>query len=129
MMDYVSTFNLNQNTGSYAFLDTNLVSVFRQQSGQDITKPLNVVLNSMTAANRQIHIPCLKNAFLAGEVDFRKTARSQVQNYFLIAASVVLMTSIALKCQSTRSYTRMFFDVGYSSLGSLLGSGRSWLVF
>ena len=62
-MDYVNTFNLNQNTGSYAFLDNNLVSVFRQQSGQDITIPLNVVLNSMTAANRQRHLACLNNAF------------------------------------------------------------------
>ena len=62
--------NLNQNTGSYAFLDTNLVSVFRQPSGQDVTKPLNAVLNSMTAANRQCHLACLNNAFLAGKADF-----------------------------------------------------------
>jgi chitin synthase len=83
--------------------------VFRQQSGQDITKPLNVVLNSMTAANRQLNLACLNNAFLAGEVDFRKTARCQVQNYFLIAASVVLMTSMVLKCESTHSYIGTFF--------------------
>ena len=92
-MDYVNTFNLNQNTGSYAFLDTNLVSVFTQQSGQDITKPLIVVLNSMTAANRQLHLACLNNAFWL-EMDFRKTARCQIQNYFLIAALVVLMASM-----------------------------------
>ena len=104
----MNTLTINQNTGSYAFLDNGLVSVFRQQSGQDITKPLNVVLNSMTAANRQLHMACLNNAFLAGEVDFRKSARCQVQNYFLIAASVVLMTSMVLKCESTPTLERSF---------------------
>ena len=115
----MNTLTINQNTGSYAFLDNGLVSVFRQQSGQNITKPLNVVLNSMTAANRQLHMACLNNAFLAGEVDFRKSARCQVQNYFMIAASVVLMMALVLNCESTHSYTRMIFDVDYSSLGCL----------
>lgn len=87
------------NTPSYSFLESDLVAVFKQQSGQDITQPMGQVLASMDASTRQAHLTCLENVFLAGEPDFRKTPRCQVQNYLLIMASAVLMASIAVKCK------------------------------
>jgi chitin synthase len=83
-----------------AFLDGDFVSVFRQRSGQDITQPLNSVLNSMNSTYRQEHLACIENVFLAGQTDFRKTSRCQVQNYMLIVISGILMASIALKCEA-----------------------------
>jgi chitin synthase len=70
------------------FLDSNLSDVFRQQAGQDVTPQLNMQL--------WIHRR-LKNVFYVGELDFRKTARCQVQNIMLIIFSAILMASMGLK--------------------------------
>jgi chitin synthase len=66
------------------FLDSNLPDVFRQQAGQDVTPQ-----------TRNEHINCLKNVFYVGELDFKKTARCQVQNILLIIFSAILMASMA----------------------------------
>jgi chitin synthase len=99
LTDYVYTLGLNQNSATFTFLDSDFLSVFRQRSGQDITQPLDSVLNSMNSTFRDEHKACLDNMFLAGQTDFRKTPRCQVQNYMLIVISGVLMASIALKCK------------------------------
>lgn len=99
LTDYVYTLGLNQNSATLAFLDSDFLSVFRQRSGQDITQPLNSVLNSMNSTYRQEHLACIENVFLAGQTDFRKTPRCQVQNYMLIVISGILMASIAMKCK------------------------------
>lgn len=98
LTDYVYTLGLNQNSGTFTFLDSDFLSVFRQRSGQDITQPLNSILNSMNSTYRAEHLACIENVFLAGRTDFRKTPRCQVQNYMLIVISGILMASIALKC-------------------------------
>ncbi|KAF7289054.1 Glycosyltransferase family 2 protein [Mycena chlorophos] len=97
LTDYLYTIQQNTNNAAYEFLDSDLVSVFKEQSGQDITKPLNVVLDAMDPDKRGLNMECLNNAFYVGNWDFRKSARCQVQNYFLIAASGVLMASLGLK--------------------------------
>ena len=101
LTDYVNSLSLTQNSPTFEFLDSDLVAVFKQRSGQDITTPLNAVLNSMNSTYRAQHMACLNNAFLAGSVDFRKTPRCQVQNWLLIFFSALLMASIALKCLSS----------------------------
>ncbi|KAG1871344.1 glycosyltransferase family 2 protein [Suillus subalutaceus] len=98
LTDYVYTMNtINLNVASYSFLDTNLVAVFEEQAGQDITDALNAVLGAMSAENRTANMDCLSNAFYYGETDFRYTARCQVQNYLLLAFSSIIMSSMALK--------------------------------
>ncbi|KAJ7065405.1 glycosyltransferase family 2 protein [Mycena amicta] len=97
LTDYLNTIARNINNDAYAFLDDNLVSVFKQQSGQDITKPLNVLLDAMDPDQRGLNLQCLNNVFYVGDIDFRKTARCQVQNYFLIVASGIMMASVGLK--------------------------------
>jgi chitin synthase len=76
------------------------VAIFKQRSGQDVTTPLNAVLDTMNSTYKAQHMACLNNVFVAGSVDFRKTARCQVQNWLLIFFSALLMASIALKCLS-----------------------------
>jgi chitin synthase len=98
LTDYVHTLGLNQNSATFAFLDNDFLSVFRQRSGQDITQPLDSVLNSMNSTYRAAHMACIENVFLSGQTDFRTTPRCQVQNYMLIVISGILMASIALKC-------------------------------
>jgi chitin synthase len=74
------------------------VDVFKQQSGEDITKNLDKVLNGLDAETRAQNLQCLSNAFFVGEKDFRKSARCSVQNYLLIAASAVIVASMVVKC-------------------------------
>ena len=93
------TLGLNNNNQDFAWLNSDFAAVFQQQSGQDITKPLDAVLAKMDAQTKAQHLNCLENVFLAGEVDFRKTARCQVQNYLLIIISGILMASILMKCE------------------------------
>ncbi|PPQ74695.1 hypothetical protein CVT26_007605 [Gymnopilus dilepis] len=97
LTDYVYTLGLNNNNQDFAWLNSDFAAVFQQQSGQDITKPLDAVLSKMDAQTKAQHLNCLENVFLAGEVDFRKTARCQVQNYLLIIISGILMASILMK--------------------------------
>ncbi|KAJ7766830.1 glycosyltransferase family 2 protein [Mycena metata] len=97
LTDYVNTISTNLNNDKYAFLNDDLVSVFKQQSGQDITKPLNVVLDKMDAATRGLNMECLNNVFHIGDHDFRKSVRCSIQNYLLIIASAIMMGSMGLK--------------------------------
>jgi chitin synthase len=98
LTDYLNTITMNPTNDAYKFLDNDIVSVFKQQSGQDITKPLNAVLDGMATDQRGLNLECLNNVFYAGDRDFRKDARCTVQNYFLIVASGIMMASIGLKC-------------------------------
>jgi chitin synthase len=109
LTDYFFTINANQgNTGAYTFLDSSISDIFQQQAGQDITKPLNTALAKLNATTAEQNIQCLKNKFFIGEKDFRKDARCQVQNYFLLVASSILVASVVVKCE----YSRLRLMVG-----------------
>ncbi|KAH9965963.1 glycosyltransferase family 2 protein [Russula dissimulans] len=98
LTDYFYTISANQgNTGPYTFLNSAITDIFQQQPGQDITKPLNAAVSNLDATTAQENIQCLKNMFFIGEKDFRKEARCQVQNYLLLVASSILVTSVAVK--------------------------------
>ncbi|KIK94572.1 glycosyltransferase family 2 protein [Paxillus rubicundulus Ve08.2h10] len=98
LTDYVYTMTTTElDVAKYNFLDSDLVSAFQQQPGEDITGPLNTVLAKMDETNRTTNMDCLKNAFYWGETDFRYTARCQVQNYMLLAFSSIIMASMGLK--------------------------------
>jgi chitin synthase len=62
------------------------------------------ILDGMSAENATAHLKCLDTAFYVGETDFRKTARCLVQNYLLLAFSIILITTIAAKCELVDSW-------------------------
>ncbi|KAF8627926.1 hypothetical protein AX17_006081 [Amanita inopinata Kibby_2008] len=98
LTDYVWTQNLSPaNTATYSFLDSELVDMFKQRSGQDITKLMQQRLNAMDRLTRARQFNCLNNYFKVGLTDFRKTPRCQVQQYMLIIFSAILVASMALK--------------------------------
>lgn len=99
LTDYFYTIDQNSATTSYEFLDSSITDVFQQQPGKDITKTLNSVMESMDATTVAQNLACLNNKFYIGEVDFRKSARCQVQNYILLAASIILCASMVVKCE------------------------------
>jgi chitin synthase len=96
---------LQQGTASkYDFLDQDLVSVFKEQPGQDITKSLNSILDGKDLNSVNQNLDCLKNAFSLGGTDFRKSARCQVQNDMLLAFTIIVVTSMVLKCEFVFSF-------------------------
>ncbi|KAG1751279.1 glycosyltransferase family 2 protein [Suillus paluster] len=98
LTDYLYTLNMiDLDVPQYNFLDPNLVALFEQQAGQDITSALNTILAAMGTANSTANMDCLANAFYWGETDFRYTPRCQVQNYLLLAFSSIIMASMGLK--------------------------------
>ncbi|KAJ8594536.1 hypothetical protein M405DRAFT_480198, partial [Rhizopogon salebrosus TDB-379] len=98
LTDYVNTVTLNQgSTNLYQFLSTDVSDVFKQQAGQDITKPLNTALAGLDANTAAANVNCLKNMFYLGETDFRNTPRCLVQNYMLLVFTSILCASIVLK--------------------------------
>ena len=98
LSDYFNTLSLNLGS-EYQFLNESVTDIFQQRIGQDITQPLEAVLATMDTTTREQQVDCLNNLFYIGETDFRKTPRCQVQNYILLAASAILMSSMALKCE------------------------------
>jgi chitin synthase len=101
LTDYVNTVTINQGaTNLYQFLSTDVSDVFKQQAGQDITKPLNTALAGLDANTAAANVNCLKNMFYLGETDFRNTPRCLVQNYLLLVFTSILCASIVLKCMS-----------------------------
>lgn len=98
LTDYINTIELNSAAPQFAFLAPEVSDVFKQRSGQDVTKQLTQVLDAMEPVRRAQHVACLKNAFYIGDTDFRKTPRCQTQNYMLLIASGILMGSMGLKC-------------------------------
>ena len=100
LTDYVNTATINQGaTSMYEFLNTDIVNIFKQQAGQDITQSLNKVLAGLDSGTVSANMNCITNAFYLGQTDFRKTARCQVQNYMLLVFTSIICASIALKCE------------------------------
>ncbi|KAI0940344.1 hypothetical protein AcV5_001478 [Taiwanofungus camphoratus] len=98
LTDYLNTVSINQGaTNTYAFLSTDLTDLFKQQPGQDLTKEIEGVLSNMNETYRAENVNCMQNMFYIGQVDFRKSARCQVQNILLLVFSIIIMVSVGLK--------------------------------
>ena len=81
LTDYIYTLKQQSDvTSTYSFLDLDIVDIFKQQAGQDITKALNAVLSGKDMDTIGKNIQCLKDAFSWGGIDCCKSACCQVQN-------------------------------------------------
>jgi len=85
---------------NYSFLNDDVTGLFQQSAGQDITKQMDTALSKLSSEDAANQLTCLDNAFYVGETDFRLTAKCTVQNWLLLAFSIILMTTILSKCTS-----------------------------
>jgi chitin synthase len=103
LTDYLNTVSINQGaTALYSFLDDDIVHLFMSQAGQDITKQMTKLLATKNSSVVTANTNCLNRAFYIGRADFRDTPRCLVQNYLLLVFSIVLVTSMVLKCTPIR---------------------------
>ncbi|EST05335.1 DEK, C-terminal [Kalmanozyma brasiliensis GHG001] len=95
--DYLNTVTTYQTNPAYEFLDSSIVSLFKAQAGSDITGDFETAMSAFNETYRGATQACLDNVFHVGKTDFRETARCEVQNYLLLAFSVLLVTTVLAK--------------------------------
>jgi chitin synthase len=94
LTDYFYTLDRMDNRAPYTFLDPDLKDIVTKNAGNDITEDFN---NKLNATTRQESLQCLDQMFYIGKTDFRKTAKCRVNDYILLAFTVILVTVIGVK--------------------------------
>jgi chitin synthase len=103
LTDYLytqSTQNLNNVAPQYAFLDDSLIQMVKQSPGSDISSQwaTNFKIANTSEQNTLLNnLNCLDNTFYVGIPDFRQSARCQVNNYILLAFTIILCAVILAK--------------------------------
>jgi chitin synthase len=100
MTNYMLTINQRPETESPAykpwnFFDDTVTNMFINYQGQDITTLF--YSNAIDELTRQNSLQCMQNAFMAGEVDFRNSAKCQTSNVILLILAGILTTVTLVK--------------------------------
>jgi chitin synthase len=109
LTDYFNTITYYKNLATYNFLDTTMVTIVSNNPGQDVTSLWNahvksVATNETATALALNSLNCIKNTFYVGIPDFRYSARCQVNNYILLAFTIILCAVILIKFVSALQF-------------------------
>lgn len=91
LTNYFYTAKYYSNDPKYNFLPEDAAEVIQQNPGVDITDQWKKTANFSKALN------CMENTFYVGKSDFRDTPKCQVNNYILLAFTIILCTVILTK--------------------------------
>jgi chitin synthase len=94
LTDYFKTLDVMNNIDEYNFLDSKLVDLVKSNAGQDLTEDFT---NNLDKDAQAYNLQCLENTFYVGKTDFRKTPRCQVNDYILLAVTIILCAVIVIK--------------------------------
>ncbi|ORX93498.1 hypothetical protein K493DRAFT_338238 [Basidiobolus meristosporus CBS 931.73] len=78
------------------FMDPQLVEIFRNNQGQDVTRNFNTLYANQPDLKANMKT-CLRNIFYVGTVDTRNSAQCQFSNYFLLSATIFLTAIMLFK--------------------------------
>jgi chitin synthase len=93
--DYIYTLNkIQRGNPLYSFFPDWFLSLAQGSAGMDITQSFATSGND---TSRRATSQCLNNYFYVGKTDYRKTPRCQVQNYMLLAFTIILCCVIGIK--------------------------------
>ena len=99
LTDYFHTKTTNNNIEMYSFIPSEVEDLIQSNPGGDITSSWKFddpkYRNSLT---------CMENAFYNGKTDFRKTPKCQVNNYILLAFTIILCAVILTKFLSALQF-------------------------
>ncbi|KAI9851183.1 MAG: hypothetical protein M1838_004293 [Thelocarpon superellum] len=101
LTDYFHTVTVENNLQAYHFLPANVEKLIQNNPGQDISSEWAAL---PADNNRTNALNCLNNAFYVGKPDFRNSARCQVNNYILLAFTIILCTVILAKFLSALQF-------------------------
>ena len=91
LTDYFHTLSIENNLAMYQFIPSAVSDLVKNNPGGDITSQWE------TSDNFSKSLNCMENVFYKGVTDFRQTAKCQVNNYILLAFTIVLCTVILVK--------------------------------
>lgn len=91
LTDYFHTLTIMNGYPLYAFFPSEVTALIQSNAGLDITSQWQSTANFSNSLN------CMNNCFYAGKTDFRATPKCQVNNYILLAFTIVLCTVILVK--------------------------------
>jgi chitin synthase len=77
------------------FLNAEVVDLFWQNSGTDISEKFQAL--SLTAQQRNRELVCIRNLYFVGMVDKRNSTKCQFSTYFLLAVTICLCLVIFFK--------------------------------
>jgi chitin synthase len=92
--------NPNNAVPGFAFLDSSLVQIVKDNPGQDITTLWDARRASVSQSQKDTldnNLNCLNNLFYVGIPDFRDTAACTVNNWILLAFTIILCAVILTK--------------------------------
>lgn len=109
LIDYTATQKFFKGSPDYNFLDPLVVDLVKNNPGQDLTEKLNAALRGLAGdANAEAlflnSMNCIKNTMYKGIPDFRDSARCQVNNYILLAFTIIICTVIVVKFVSALQF-------------------------
>lgn len=99
LTDYFYTKKLEGNIAMYSFIPPEVETLIQQNVGGDITSQWKA-----NSPDYQKTLACMNNVFYEGKTDFRYTARCQVNNYILLAFTIILCSVILIKFLSALQF-------------------------
>ncbi|RMZ75162.1 hypothetical protein DV737_g5424, partial [Chaetothyriales sp. CBS 132003] len=91
LTDYFYTLDLMDDSTTYDFIPDDPADVVKSNAGSDVTSKWGTNAQYLNTLN------CMQNAFYVGKVDFRKSAKCEVNNYILLAFTIILCAVILTK--------------------------------
>lgn len=92
LTDYFHTLTVYGNNDMYKFFPEEVSDLIRDNPGSDITDQWKNKNDNYTRS-----LACMEQRFYQGKTDFRKTAKCQVNNYILLAFTIILCAVILVK--------------------------------
>ena len=99
LTDYFYTKKTQGNIDMYSFIPEKVSDILQQGAGTDITGSWK---DDDTAFGKTLN--CMDNVFYAGKIDFRATPKCQVNNYILLAFTIILCAVILTKFLSALQF-------------------------
>lgn len=83
------------------FLNQTITDLFKNNPGQDITSSLKAAFSTATNAEENANLQntwlCIKTIAYAGKTDFRETPKCTVNNWIMLAFTIIICTVILVK--------------------------------
>ncbi|ODO09469.1 hypothetical protein I350_03069 [Cryptococcus amylolentus CBS 6273] len=87
----------SQDQSDRQFMSSEVVDLFKYNSGRDVTKLLNNLASTLGQDVVDRQKVCLRNLFIIGKVDTRDSAACQFSTYILLVLSIIMVTIIGFK--------------------------------
>ncbi|KAJ4398333.1 hypothetical protein N0V85_006311 [Neurospora sp. IMI 360204] len=109
LTDYMYTAKRMNNDARWAFLDPQVSKLVQNNPGQDLTDQINNLIDRVSNNQTQYEsvmnsLNCVKNMWYIGKPDFRYSARCQVNNYILLAFTIIICSIIVVKFVSALQF-------------------------